>query len=281
MAAQTEVEPDSSGVLETSTSSPVVRTHARRVTADVPPQSPETLSQFLRTPPGPPGSPQLPSNPFQGSRAPEEPGATYVQHNVRNETHVSMDPFISARANEAIERSRNEMRSEAVQFIEQTTGRIQGEANQYAERVQLEAQRVVGESQVQVIQTQERLEEARAETSQLMAMATQEVETIRAQANAEFANLKNQAQLKIASLEGKLYEVVQMNGALTKRHEEQISLIETLLKRVDEQTSVISSMRLNSVSSASNPNGAALGAVDHSSVRDGPVHMSIATPRGF
>jgi hypothetical protein len=72
-----------------------------------------------------------------------------------------------------------------------------------------------------------------------------------------------------------------MNGALTKRHEEQISLIETLLKRVDEQTSVISSMRLNSVSSASNPNGAALGAVDHSSVRDGPVHMSIATPRGF
>ena len=156
-----------SSTISVSSSSPDTRIVQQRPTApntvQSPAQSPETLSQFIRSVDQSPQH-EIPPNPFGGQPS-TEGNTTFVQHTVHNELHVSMDPFILTQANEAIERSRNDLRSEALQFVEQNVSRVQAEANQFANMVHQEASRVVGESQAQASQSQSLLEESRVETS--------------------------------------------------------------------------------------------------------------------
>ena len=89
--------------------------------------------------------------------------------------HVSMDPFIIAQANQAIgnangalERSRQELRLEAISFV----GRVQEEARaetlHVVGQVQSEANRVIGESQIQVAQSQSELNATRVEATEAL-----------------------------------------------------------------------------------------------------------------
>ena len=111
--------------------------------------SPETLSRFLAGSQA--GSPGVPLNPFHGPAAEGSiaPGPTFVSqtvNQVQNEFHVSMDPFIIAQASEAIEQSRQSLRSEALRYVEAERELNRAEAMQFAEHVQSEAARVVGEA---------------------------------------------------------------------------------------------------------------------------------------
>ena len=82
----------------------------------------ETLSNFLRDG-SQASSPTIPQNPFPnpGSSAGGQ-GPTYSQTNVRNELHVSMNPFVIARAHQVIEQARERLRAEAIQHVEAERG---------------------------------------------------------------------------------------------------------------------------------------------------------------
>jgi hypothetical protein len=122
---------------------------------------PETLSNFLRDG-SQASSPTIPQNTFPnpGSSAGDQ-GPTYSQTNVRNELHVSMNPFVIARAHQVIEQARESLRAEAIQHVEAERGIARNESLAFAEQVHSEASRVVGESQSQVVQSQRGLNEIR------------------------------------------------------------------------------------------------------------------------
>ena len=57
-----------------------------------------------------------------------------------------MDPFVIAQASEPIEQSRQSLRSEALPYVQTERELNMAEAMQFAEHVQSEAARVVGEA---------------------------------------------------------------------------------------------------------------------------------------
>ena len=112
------------------------------------------------------------------------PAPSFTQTNVRNELHVSMNPFIIAQANQAIgnansalEQSRQELRLEAINFA----GRVQEEARaetlHIVGQVQSEADRVIGEFQLQVAHSQSELTATRlVEATEALKRVSQELE---------------------------------------------------------------------------------------------------------
>ena len=132
-------------------------------------QSPDgILSQFIRGDSHEQSPISLPTNPFQPPRNPAEGSPGFGQGSgacnsqsatfIRNELNLSVDPFILAEANQAVDRSRqeamqfagdvvNQVRNEAGNLIEQERNLVRNEASQFASQVQHEAQRVVGETQ--------------------------------------------------------------------------------------------------------------------------------------
>lgn len=185
-------------------------------------QSPDgTLSQFIHSPES---QEQLVPTFSRGQQvssssagpvgfpAPEG-GATFVQNNqtnvkqefsqtqVRNELHVSMDPFIIAQANQAFEQSRANILSQAQVALDQSREQLREEATQFAEQAQ-EAARVEAISAINQVQS-----EAQSEVNQVFQRAQDELAEVKRQASTEIARIKAEAQKQMARLEGRITEL--------------------------------------------------------------------------
>ena len=227
-------------------------------------QSPDAtpLSQFLQSNEH---SPQLPRNPFQsppgqGVGAEGPPGHSFSQTNVRNELHLSMDPFIIAQAsqmveqaNSALAQSRDELRHEAIQYVERVQGETRAEAIQVLNQVQTEANRAIDDSHTQVAQSQTELIATRVEATEALNRASLELESIRnqcrfeveslkAQAKAEYMSLKAEAQKQVSILEGKVGELIHVNSQLQDRLIAQTKESERLLKLLTEKEGAYESL---------------------------------------
>ena len=240
-------------------------------------KSPETLSQFLGSPQSSPliapnmnavqleAQDHVHSNPFHGqyeSTRSGQQGAASSQGQsqgptfIKNELNVSMDPFVVAQAAHAVEEARSSLKSQAIQAVEesqrffqvQATQMVEDiqtstrtEAMQYLEHFQSQAKRAISESQAQSIQLQKELEDTRAGTTQIVQDASKEIESAKSQARAEVQRIKLEAQSVVLSLEGKITELVRINGELSIKSVEQIKMINalTLTQRVDEQQSLL------------------------------------------
>ena len=240
-----------------------------------PHKSPETLSQFLGSPQSSPliapnmnavqleAQGHVHSNPFHGQYATRlgQQGAASSQGQsqgptfVKNELNVSMDPFVVAQAAQAVEEARSNFKSQAIQAVEeskrifqvQATQMVEDiqtstrtEAMQYLERFQSQAQRAISESQAQSIQLQKGLEDSRAGTTQIVQDASKEIEDVKSQTRAEIQRVKVEAQSMVSGLEGRISELIRINGELSTKSGEQIKLINALTQRVDEQQSLLS-----------------------------------------
>ena len=71
------------------------------------------------------------------------------------------------------------------------------------------------------------------------------IESAKSQARAEVQRIKLEAQSVVSSLEGKITELVRINGELSMKSVEQIKMINALTQRVDEQQSLLSKLQSN------------------------------------
>ena len=96
-----------------------------------------------------------------------------------------------------------------------------------------------------VRQLQKELEDTRAGTTQIVQDASKEIESAKSQARVEVQRIKLEAQSVVSSLEGKITELVRINGELSMKSVEQIKMINALTQSVDEQQSLLSKLQSN------------------------------------
>ena len=207
-ALQVRAGTPSDPISSASMSTPDDRNPNRLQNVTNPNQSPDgTLSQFWQSAGH---SPNVPRNPIQtplgqGMGPEGSPGPSFTQTDVRNELHISMDPFVLAQANQAIrnansafQQSRQELRLEAISFA----GRVQEEARAETLHIvgQSEANRVIGESQIQVAQSQSELNATRVEATEALNRASQELEAVKAQCRIEIESFRSHAATEFMSL---------------------------------------------------------------------------------
>ena len=245
-----------------------------------------TLSQFLHE--SPTNMIQtIPQNPFaRSSTDPSSTGPvgnasgnpTVVHHhqtnvkyesnqtNTTNELHVSMDPFIIAQANQALEQSKATILSQAKMAVDQSRIRLREEAKevvtQIQEAVKSEAMNAIDNAnQAQETMRQEAMtaishaqssaskvvEEAQSEVSQITKRAHDEIDMVKKQAATEVARVKSDAQVAIAKLEGRISELTRENNQMrveAKRMlEERDGTIYSLVQRVNEQDTLIKDLQ--------------------------------------
>ena len=139
---------------------------------------------------------------------------------------------LKSQAIQPVEESQRFFQVQATQMVEDIQISTRTEAMQYLEHFQSQAKRAISESQAQSIQLQKELEDTRAGTTQIVQDASKEIESAKSQA---------EAQSVVSSLEGKITELVRINGELSIKSVEQIKMINalTLTQRVDEQQSLL------------------------------------------
>ena len=103
-------------------------------------------------------------------------------------------------ANNALEQFRQELRVEAFSFADRVQEEARAKAIQAVGQVQSEANRVIGESQIQVAQSQNEFNATRVEGTDALARASQELEMVKAQCRVELENRTSQAKAEIMSL---------------------------------------------------------------------------------
>ena len=251
-ALQVRAGTPSDPISSASMSTPDDRNPNRLQNVTNPNQSPDgTLSQFWQSAGH---SPNVPRNPIQtplgqGMGPEGSPGPSFTQTDVRNELHISMDPFVLAQANQAIrnansafQQSRQELRLEAISFA----GRVQEEARAETLHIvgQSEANRVIGESQIQVAQSQSELNATRVEATEALNRASQELEAVKAQCRIEIESFRSHAATEFMSLKveaqnhglkGSWCELVHINAQPQERLIAQTKQSEMLMKQLQEK----------------------------------------------